>query len=97
MNSIKIATVAAIFAVSMSGAAFALDAAGKANTRDPNSAPVARDVRTNGISNDAAARANTSDPNSAPLKRDAKRRGVANDAAARANTRDPNSATTGSR
>ena len=96
MNSIKIATVAAILAVSMSGAAFASDAAGRANTSDPNSAPLARDLH-HGVSNDAAARANTSDPNSAPLKRDAKKRGPSNDAAARANTRDPNSATTGSR
>ena len=69
MNSVKIATVAAIIAASMSGAAFAAganDAAARANTSDPNSALLARDVKPKGVANDAAARANTRDPNSTP-------------------------------
>ena len=100
MKAIKIIALAAIVAGSMSGAAVAAganDAAGRANTTDPNSAPIARDVGRKASPNDAAGRANTADPNSAPIARDSGRKASPNDAAGRANTKDPNSATTGGR
>ncbi len=97
MKTMKTAALAGTLAVLMAGAAWA-DPAARANTSDPNSAPMASP--TGGAkqrANDPAARANTADPNSAPMARDAKPVRGANDAAGRANTADPNSATTGSR
>jgi hypothetical protein len=89
MNTLKIAAaVAALLYVN--GAALA-DQAARANTADPNSAPL---VSQDGgvvhhFSNDAAARANTADPNSAPLMREAPAWRGTLDAAGRADTRDP--------
>ena len=97
MKVIKTAALAGTLAILMAGAA-AADPTARANTSDPNSAPMAS---PNGgmkqRANDPAARANTSDPNSAPMARDARPKQGANDAPARANTADPNSTTTGSR
>jgi hypothetical protein len=95
MRTMKTVALAGTLAVLMSGAAFA-DPAARANTSDPNSAPMASP--TGGMkqrTNDPAARANTADPNSAPMAREAGPKRGANDAAGRANTADPNSATTG--
>lgn len=96
MKTMKTAALAGALAMMMTGSAFA-DPAAKANTSDPNSAPMAS---PNGgmkqRANDPAARANTADPNSAPMARDARPKRGANDAAGRANTADPNSVTTGS-
>ena len=97
MLTLKTATIAATLAVVMSGSAFAdgrvrftNDAAARANTADPGSAPLASP--TGGrvrFTNDAAAWANTADPGSAPLARDPRPARGPLDAAGRADTRDP--------
>ena len=69
------------------------DPAGRANTTDPNSAPLAtQPVHRGGVANDAAGRANTTDPNSAPGvgRAGTVGRGGVRDNAGRANTADPN-------
>jgi hypothetical protein len=89
MLTLKTAAIAATLAVVMSGSAFA-DSAARADTSDPNSAPLASP--TGGrvrFTNDAAARANTADPGSAPLARDPRPARGPLDAAGRADTRDP--------
>jgi hypothetical protein len=65
VKTMKAAAVAATLILAMSGAAFA-DLAGRADTSDPNSAPLASS--TGGparYTNDGPARANTADPGSA--------------------------------
>ena len=89
MQTLKTAALAATLAVMMSSAAFS-DPAARANTSDPNSAPLASP--TGGrvrYTNDIAARANTADPGSAPLVRDPRPFRGPLDAAGRANTSDP--------
>jgi hypothetical protein len=89
--------VLAMTLVVISGAAMA-DPAGRANTTDPNSAPLATQphspspIHRGGVTNDAASRANTTDPNSAPGMGRAGTvgRGDVHDKAGRANTADPN-------
>ena len=84
--------------VLVSGVAIA-DPAGRANTADPGSAPMARDKAVKGRANDAPARANTADPGSAPgMSRSSTVKRAPLDAPGRANTKDPGSTpTTGSR
>ena len=89
MKILKTAALAATLAVVMGSAAFS-DPAARANTSDPNSAPLASP--TGGpvsYTNDAAARANTADPGSAPLARDLRPARGPLDAAGRADTSDP--------
>jgi hypothetical protein len=63
----------------------------RADTRDPNSAPLMHDRAPRTFTKDAAALANTSDPGSAPLMvdRPVHYRGRPNDPAATADTSDP--------
>jgi hypothetical protein len=99
MRNLKAIAMSAVLVAAMTGGAFALDQAGKANTMDPGSAPKAENQkpmkRTTGSAvNDAAAKANTTDPNSAPRSKEGMAKGGTKklDAAGRANTMDPNSA-----
>jgi hypothetical protein len=98
MRNLKTIAMSAVLIAGMTGGAFALDQAGKANTMDPNSAPKAENHKakktTGAAVNDNAAKANTADPGSAPGAKDgmAKRGNSKSlDAAGRANTVDPNS------
>jgi hypothetical protein len=91
METMKTAALAAALAVVMGSAAFS-DPAARANTSDPNSAPLASPtggpVRVR-YTNDVPARANTADPGSAPLARNPRPARGPLDAAGRADTRDP--------
>jgi hypothetical protein len=64
-----------------------------ANTNDPGSAPLMRDVAPRVFTRDAAALANTADPGEAPFAKDPviKYRGQPHDPAALADTADPDS------
>jgi len=64
-----------------------------ANTSDPGSAPLMRDVAPRVFVRDAAALANTADPGEAPFMKDpvVRYRGQPNDPAALADTTDPES------
>jgi len=92
MKKIKAVALASILMLGMSGAATAQSNPAKANTSDPNSAPMVKTTKVKKPADDKAAKANTADPNSAPMAKTPKVKKTAKDAPAKANTADPNSA-----
>ena len=88
----KVFIAAAVAFLMVSGAALAQQGdPAKANTSDPNSAPMAKPMKVKKVAKDNAATADTADPNSAPKAKPVKVKKKSNDAAAKANTADPNS------